>query len=486
MSDPASTPSTTGLHLVPGSPDGLLERLYAADTWRARALGVPAARGRGTVSFAGISQPWLKEAAKSWARQRLVLGQAFNTVKSGALALERLSGFLSSCEPPVGAPRQLTRPVVVGYLAWLGTQPLSEGTKALSRIFLRGFLEDNRRYRFAPEVPLDAVVYHDEVRARRRSRPRFLPEDVFAQIEPEANLARLRPDYRHLVVILAETGVRSGDALALPADPVVLDSSGWPCLCFLAHKVRTEQVVPLSAKAVAAVRAQQRLVEETWPEGSPWLFPSPFDPEKPMAYYTFLKVFSDWQVLVGLHDEAGQPVHAAPHQLRHSLGTRLINSGVPQPVVQRLLGHGSPAMTDVYAQILDSTLREQLQRYWATRVDFEGRLLGFDPSSPTADAEWLKYNLARVAGSLPNGYCGRPPQQNCPHPNACLTCADFQTTVEFLPVHRRQAEETAKLADAASSAGHERLAANHRRVLANLEKIIATLEKVESDGPSDG
>ena len=161
MSDPASTPSTTGLHLVPGSPDGLLERLYAADTWRARAPGVPAARGRGTVSFAGISQPWLKEAAKSWARQRLVLGQAFNTVKPGALALKRLSGFLSSCEPPVGAPRQLTRPVVVGYLAWLGTQPLSEGTKALSRIFLRGFLEDNRRYRFAPEVPLDAVVYHD-------------------------------------------------------------------------------------------------------------------------------------------------------------------------------------------------------------------------------------------------------------------------------------------------------------------------------------
>lgn len=168
------------------------------------------------------------------------------------------------------------------------------------------------------------------------------------------------------------------------------------------------RAVPLSAKAVAAVRAQQRLVEETWPEGSPWLFPSPFDPETPMAYYTFLKVFSDWQVLVGLHDEAGQPVHAAPHQLRHSLGTRLINSGLPQPVVQRLLGHGSPAMTDVYAQILDSTLREQLQRYWATRVDFEGRLLGFDPSSPTADAEWLKYNLARVAGSLPTGYCGRP------------------------------------------------------------------------------
>ena len=479
MSDPAST---ARLHLVPGTPDGLLERLYAADTWRARALGVPAARGRGTVSFGAIAQPWLKEAAKSWARQRLVLGQAFNTVRSAALAFKRFSGFLSSCEPPVEAPGQLSRSVVEGYLAYLAAQPLSEGTKALSRIFLRGFLEDNRRYRFAPEVPLDAVVYHDEVRARRNSRPRFLPEEVLAQIESEANLAHLRSDYRHLVVVLAETGLRSGDALALPADPVVLDSSGWPCLRFQAHKARTEQVVPLSAKAVAALRAQQHLVVETWPEGSPWLFPSPFDPEKPMAYATFQRAFKDWQARIGLHDEAGGLVRAAPHQLRHSLGTRLINNGVPQPVVQRLLGHASPLMTDIYAHLHDSTLREQLQRYWATRVDFVGRLLGFDPSAPTADAEWLKQNLARVAGSLPNGYCGRPPQQNCPHPNACLTCPDFQTTVQFLPVHRHQAEETAKMAEAADSAGYSRLAANHRRVLENLGKVISALEALEAEG----
>ena len=98
-----------------------------------------------------------------------------------------------------------------------------------------------------------------------------------------------------------------------------------------------------------------------------------------------------------------------------------------------------------------------------------------DPDAPTADAEWLKHNLARVADTLPNGYCGRPPQQDCPHPNACLTCPDFQTTVQFLPVHRRQVEATSELIEAAESTGHERLAANHRRVLANLEKIISAL-----------
>ncbi len=69
-----------------------------------------------------------------------------------------------------------------------------------------------------------------------------------------------------------------------------------------------------------------------------------------------------------------------------------------------------------------------------------------------------------------------------PQVNACLTCPDFQTTVEFLPVHRHQAEETAKMAEAAESAGYSRLAGNHRRVLENLGKVISTLETLQSEG----
>ena len=133
------------------------------------------------------------------------------------------------------------------------------------------------------------------------------------------------------------------------------------------------------------------------------------------------------------------------HQLRHTLGTRLINADVPQHVIQRLLGHASPAMTAVYAHLHDSTIRAEFERYCQTRVDVEGQLLGFDPDAVTADAEWVKHRLSRAADTLPNGYCGRPPQQDCPHPNACLTCPDFQTTAEFLPVHHQQAELTRDL-----------------------------------------
>jgi DNA-binding LytR/AlgR family response regulator len=67
----------------------------------------------------------------------------------------------------------------------------------------------------------------------------------------------------------------------------------------------------------------------------------------------------------------------------------------------------------------------------------------------------------------------------------CLTCPDFQTTAEFLPVHYQQAQLTRELLDAADAAGRQRQAQNHRTVLINLDKIIASLQALHPTG-ADG
>lgn len=467
------------LRPVPGTELELEER-YVAEVWHAAQLGVPAARGRDSVTFTGIQQAWLAQAAKRWARQRLATGHAFNTIRAGVAALKRFSGFLADCAVP--APQQIDRPLLERYLAWLTPLPLADSTKALSRVFLRSFLEENRRHGWAPAIPNTAVIYPDELSSRRHSLPRFIPEFVMNQLENTGNLARLEGRYQNLVVLITETGLRATDACTLAFDPLLIDSAGWPCLRFTASKMRAEHLLPLSARAAEAIRAQQRTVTGTHPEGSAWLFPSRFAPDLPVPYDTLRRAFTVWQQRIGLHDEAGRAVHVTIHQLRHSLGTRLINSGVPQHVIQRLLTHASPEMTAVYAHMHDATIRAEFERYCQTRVDVEGRRLGFDPAAVTADAEWVKHSLARAADTLPNGYCGRPPQQDCPHPNACLTCPDFQTTVEFLPVHRQQADLTRELLDAAEASGRQRQADNHRKVLIGLDKIITSLEVLRVDG----
>ena len=189
--------------------------------------------------------------------------------------------------------------------------------------------------------------------------------------------------------------------------------------------------------------------------------------------------------LTCLNSQNSLPPGTFQDQLQITLGTRLINSGVPQHVVQKLLGHASPHMTSHYAQIHDTTIREAFDRYQAQRVNISGEKIGYDPDSPAASAEWVKHNLNRVRDSLPNGYCGRPAQQDCPHPNACLTCPDFQTTPEFLQIHRRQAATNSRLIAQAAARGQLRLAENLRRVQANLERIVPALEALQDDGPSD-
>jgi hypothetical protein len=142
-------------------------------------------------------------------------------------------------------------------------------------------------------------------------------------------------------------------------------------------------------------------------------------------------------------------------------------------------------MTNFCAHLHDTTIRAEFERYCQTRVDIDGKLPGFDPAAATADAEWVKHRPSRAADTLPNGYCGRPPQQDCPHPSACLTCPDFQTTAEFLPIHRQHARQARELLADAEAAGRERLAANHRKVLISLDKIITSLETLRRGAGND-
>jgi integrase len=476
------------LQVVSGE-GAVLDGQWASDHWDAGRLGIPARRGRGTARFSGISQSWLRDPVKRWSRFRLATGCAFATIDAGALALTRFSRFLAARHPPPRAARAITRPVLEDYLSWLVTQGYSASTRALSLSMIRVFFDACRRHGWLAGLAAGATIYVEELPFHHDEIARFIPEFVMAQLESEQALSKIpHITTRHLVVVVIETGLRGGDACTLPFNPVLADSSGWPCLRFEAAKIRSEQLIPLSAKAAAAIGAQQDHVRKHWPAGSPWLFPGMTGNDcgsKPYSHRTFSQQLEHWQRVIGLRDEAGQPVTVTAHQFRHTLGTRLINSGVPQHVVQKLLGHASPHMTSHYAKVHDATIREAFDRYQAQRVNITGQQISYDPGAPTASAEWVKHNLNRVRDSLPNGYCGRPAQQDCPHPNACLTCPDFQTTPVFLQIHRRQAATNRRLIAQADAKGQQRLAENLRRVQDSLEAIIPALEALGNDGPSD-
>jgi integrase/recombinase XerD len=51
-----------------------------------------------------------------------------------------------------------------------------------------------------------------------------------------------------------------------------------------------------------------------------------------------------------------------PHLLRHTYGTHKLNAGMPLPVLQRLMGHESPATTQIYAQLSDENIKHEYKR----------------------------------------------------------------------------------------------------------------------------
>jgi integrase len=463
---------------------GDVDAVYAGDRWDPAQLGVVARRGCTVPRFDTIAQLWLKDAAKRWCRFRLSTGSAFGTVATGPPALARFSKFLTQAHPDVVGPSGITRQVLEGYLSWLAASGWAPATRCQALTMLRTFLDHARRHDWLVGLPANAVIYEEELPRRDEEIPRFIDEFVMAQLESETNLARLPyATTRNLLVVLMETGLRGGDACELAFNPMVDDSAGWPCLQFHNSKGRTEQLIPLSAKAVDAIRAQQDHDRQQWPAGTPWLFPGiadNADGTKPYAHGSLSMQLHHWQTAIGLHDQAGQLVRVNAHRFRHTVGTRLINAGVAQHVVQRLLGHASPRMTGNYATLHDTTIRHAFDYYQQQRVDIAGQTVAYDPDATTAGAEWVKHNLSRIRDSLPNGYCGRPPQQDCPHPNACLTCPDFQTTPEFLEVHHHQATNNRTLIATADANGQFRLAANLRQVQTSLDRIIPALEALQN------
>jgi hypothetical protein len=71
------------------------EELWRRDQWRARELPhgdlASANAGRAILHFEGLVQPWLREAAKRWARARLLAAMAPSTISDNLLHLRAFS-----------------------------------------------------------------------------------------------------------------------------------------------------------------------------------------------------------------------------------------------------------------------------------------------------------------------------------------------------------------------------------------------------------
>ncbi|TWP32356.1 tyrosine-type recombinase/integrase, partial [Leekyejoonella antrihumi] len=389
---------------------------YPRDTWRLRRLGYP---GNPTLDFITITQPWLRDLAKHWTRQRMTTGTGLEAVRRGLGALIRFAGYLQQSD--ITGPEQITRAVLEAYLADLAVSIDSAHRRQVHIGQLRTFLQAVRQRGWAPLNPT-AALFKDDNPPRPIRGPRAVAEQVMAQLEaPTAMATWADPAKALITIILIRCGLRVGDATTLAYDCLVVDEQGGGYLRYTNHKMNREALVPIDEELHRLILDQQtRVTDESI--RPPVLFPRPTknpDQNIPLSAGTYRAALYRWLESLDLRDEHGHQVHLTPHQWRHTLGTRLINKDVPQEVVRRILDHDSSQMTAHYARLHDDTVR----RHWdaARKVDITGTTIATDTAGPLADAAWAGHRIATATQALPNGYCGLPIQKACPHANACLT-----------------------------------------------------------------
>ena len=178
----------------------------------------------------------------------------------------------------------------------------------------------------------------------RKPMTRFLSREEVRRLHDALDAASLRgPVQRRqadIIRVLMLTGCRKMEIVKLRWSAVDGDTLA------LADSKTGPRKVHLNPQARAVLDRQPR------GDGT-WVFPSPFNPDRPCSDSVSL-----WQ---SVRREAGiEDVRL--HDLRHNYASYAVKSGVPVPVVSRLLGHSSVRTTLRYVHQDDRDIRAAAER----------------------------------------------------------------------------------------------------------------------------
>jgi len=143
-----------------------------------------------------------------------------------------------------------------------------------------------------------------------------------------------------LVIVMADTGMRRGEILALSWSDVDLDKGWIRCWENKADKPRS---IPMTARVHAMLKGIS-----TWTKRSA---SGPFTSVTPT---TFAHHWNKCKVKMGLQGDS----QFTPHCLRHACASRLVQAGVPLFTVKEFLGHKKIESTLVYAHLAPQNLQE--------------------------------------------------------------------------------------------------------------------------------
>lgn len=468
---------------------------FEKDEWDWRKIpGVtlPVTQSQYRLDFKCIPLPF-RPLVKRYVKYRIAASISCSQCATDLMSIRLFLSFIHKCHPKWEDLRRLSRNDMEEYLSWY--RYYTKKMKAINRRYLlclRWFLQQIQmaQYPEAPEAHIQLLIFKEDLPKAymvSENNIKYIPEGVLQQLDDHMDKLR-PPEYIPVVILLRETGWRISDILNLKYDTCVQRTpQGW----FLNGDITKTKVlnhrVPITNEVAAMVKA---VAEETKAKSAPDNNPNKyvfirFDgirkgrPPQPGTIQDALNRLAKNYDIV---DDEGHVFYFKNHAFRHTKGVELINNGMNILHVQKWLAHVSPQMTQLYAKILDETMRkswEEIKKKGIFRLDKSGSFKKIDLSEiedeDLIEWEYIRHNLDAV--SMPLGYCLKPKKLECKTQlNPCLSCRNLCTTPDFIPQFEFEIQETKALIERGKEQGRIHWVEKNQALLDRLESVLTMLK----------
>ncbi|MFA4085279.1 site-specific integrase [Mycobacteroides salmoniphilum] len=456
------------------------ENFRHAEIWPGAVFGM-----NSQIDFRPITQSWLRAIVQAWCWDHLHRFGDFTSFIKMVNEVTYLSEYLRDNTKDHGEDiSALDRDAVAGFANYVAALVRSSASRARNKTERGG---QNLRFTWNKNVQLGCLLsvqrilrYGREtdrmeafagsfmitddllpargytVTGQEHNVGRALPITVMRQLfspENQAEFEKMHSYYPRLLRILAETGRRPSEIMALRYN-CIDNSDGGPFLIYTENKVSagTRRVLPVLRVVVDTVREQQSVVRERFPDTEPddmSLFPRIL--MNAHGYHSahvtqFGKTFGDWVRSLPRLDseEIGDDGDAVPfdrskisaYSFRHTYAQRHADAGTPPDVLKELMGHEAINTTMGYYRITQKRRREAAEV--VGNLVISGAEL---TAAPMSKSHRLAAEHSTIA--VPFGKCSNPQNvaaegHGCPIRHRCFGCGSFSSDPSYLPEMRRR------------------------------------------------
>lgn len=294
---------------------------------------------------------WVRDPLRCFLAQRWPNWQPHTALATG----QGLAGRLCRAwmwlvqEHGVGSWADLKRSDLEAWLSSRQRAGIGVNARVTELAEMRSFL----RFALEQDLPVSANLFRVAYPRRPDLLPRALSEEEYGRLEQAVQSettgeSRGEALDRAWFFTLAHTGVRIGELLNLRLGDVDLTGGRLRVRGGKNVRDRVVYLTPTLRQALERYLSHRPAVEDDhlwWVRG------------RRLGLHRVRRLLRIWGKRAG--------VSVTPHQLRHTLATRLVNRGMGIELIRRLLGHRYLNSTQIYARVYDETVRSHFEAVMA-------------------------------------------------------------------------------------------------------------------------